>query len=70
VVPALKREPRSDFSALATNQQWRRYREEKIGRTVMLHNLSIMIVGLCVFALLAILAPHDFAVPVDDDGDI
>ena len=36
----------------------------------MLHNLSIMIVGLCVFALLAILAPHDFAVPVDDDGDI
>jgi hypothetical protein len=36
----------------------------------MLHDLSIMVAGLCVFALLAILAPHDFAMPVDDDGNI
>ncbi len=36
----------------------------------MLHDLSIMIAGLCVFALMAILAPDDFAMPVDDDGNI
>ena len=36
----------------------------------MLYNLALMIAGLCVFALLAILAPHDFAMPVDDDGNI
>ena len=47
-----------------------RYSKETIDRIVMLHNLAIMIAGLCVFALLAILAPHDFAMPVDDDGNI
>lgn len=36
----------------------------------MLHDLSIMIAGLCVFALMAILAPDDFAMPVDDDGNM
>jgi hypothetical protein len=36
----------------------------------MLHELSIMITGLCVFALIAILAPDNFAMPIDDDGNI
>jgi hypothetical protein len=41
-----------------------------IERNVMLHDLSIMVAGLCVFALLAILVPDNFAMPVDDDGNI
>ena len=36
----------------------------------MLHDLSIMIAGLCVFALMAILAPDGFAMPVDDEGNM
>ena len=36
----------------------------------MLHDFSIMIAGLCVFALMAMLTPDDFAMPVDDDGNI
>jgi hypothetical protein len=36
----------------------------------MLHDIAIMIAGLCVFALMAILVPDDFAMPIDDDGNI
>jgi hypothetical protein len=36
----------------------------------MLHGISIMIVGLCLFALAAMLLPDDFAMPVDEDGNL
>ncbi len=36
----------------------------------MLHELFMMVAGLYVFALMANLAPDDFAMPVDDDGNI
>jgi hypothetical protein len=36
----------------------------------VLHELSVRLAGLCVFALMAILVPDNFAMPVDDDGNI
>jgi len=36
----------------------------------MAHNISIMVIGLCLFALWAMLLPDDFAMPVDDDGNL
>jgi len=37
---------------------------------VMTHNIAIAVVGLCLFALAAMLAPDGFAMPVDDDGNL
>jgi hypothetical protein len=36
----------------------------------MLHELSLIIACLCAFALMAIMVPDNFAMPVDDDGNI
>jgi hypothetical protein len=36
----------------------------------MAHHVSIMVIGLCLFALTAILLPDGFAMPVDDDGNL
>ncbi len=36
----------------------------------MAHGLSILVIGLCLFALAAILVPDDFAMPIDEDGNL
>jgi hypothetical protein len=36
----------------------------------MAHDISIMVAGLCLFALAALLLPDGFALPVDDDGNL
>jgi hypothetical protein len=36
----------------------------------MAHNISIMVIGLCLFALMAMVLPDNFAMPVDDEGNI
>jgi hypothetical protein len=36
----------------------------------MAHNISIMVIGLCLFVLWAMLLPDDFAMPIDDDGNL
>jgi len=36
----------------------------------MTHDISIVVIGLCLFALLAILVPDDFAMPVDEEGNL
>jgi len=41
-----------------------------VGADVMVHNLAIIVVGQCLFALSAIALPNDFAMPVDDDGNL
>ncbi len=35
----------------------------------MVHNIALMVAGLCLFALVAMLLPDNFAMPVDDDGN-
>jgi len=37
---------------------------------MMAHNIAITVVGLCLFALAAMLAPDGFAMPIDDDGNL
>jgi hypothetical protein len=36
----------------------------------MAHNISIVVIGLCLFALWAVLVPDGFAMPVDEDGNL
>jgi hypothetical protein len=36
----------------------------------MVHAVSIVVAGLCVFALAALLLPEGFAMPDDDDGNL
>jgi hypothetical protein len=36
----------------------------------MTPEIAIMVAGLCLFALGAILAPDDFAMPIDEDGNL
>ncbi len=36
----------------------------------MAHNMSIVVIGLCLFALAAILVPDNFAMPIDEDGNL
>jgi len=36
----------------------------------MAHDLSIVVIGLCLFAIAAIMVPDDFAMPIDDDGNL
>lgn len=37
---------------------------------VMLYGISIMVIGLSMFALAALLVPDGFAMPIDDDGNL
>ncbi len=32
--------------------------------------MSIVVIGLCLFALAAILVPDNFAMPIDEDGNL
>jgi hypothetical protein len=36
----------------------------------MTHDIAIMVAGLCLFAMRAILVPDDFAMPIDEDGNL
>jgi len=36
----------------------------------MAHDLSIVVIGLCLFALAAILVPDNFGMPIDDEGNL
>ena len=36
----------------------------------MAQNISIMVMGLCSFALVALLLPDGFGMPIDEDGNL
>jgi len=36
----------------------------------MAHDVSIVVIGLCLFALAAVLVPDNFAMPIDEDGNL
>ena len=36
----------------------------------MTHDISIVVIGFCTFAIVAMLLPDDFAMPIDEEGNL